>query len=369
MSTTSIQQQEHVFISWRELIFFVVYFVVFPILSGLQYTMEFKGRDDFSATAIYFVASGVLNIVPYYFYYKVIVTRFLFARKYLSFAVAVLLFLVVFDLYIRYVIDLGIAHMSFLPDSVQKMAANAFKSNRWLRQSLTYTLMNLISVTALAYFIRNRQKERQVQQLQQQQLQMELEALKAQLHPHFFFNTLNNIYSLALQRSAATAPVVEKLADMMRYILYRSHSTTIPLQQEIGFISNYIALEKIRHDDKIRISFDFQGQPDGIVTAPFLLLPFIENAFKHGIDNETGEGFVEIVIVAEIHELVLSIKNSKPALNHAVVHKERGVGLPNIQKRLSLLYAGKHTLQVVETEELYSVYLTIPLTDALLPDR
>ena len=288
-------------------------------------------------------------------------TRLLFPGKYIQFVLALLLFIVSFDLYIRYVIDWGIAHLSILPAEVQKLAASSFRRSRLIRQSITFSFMILLSVTALAYFVRMLEKERQLQQMHQQQLQLELNALKAQLHPHFFFNILNSIYSLALQQSATTAPMVGKLADMMRYMLYETASSAVSLQHEFDFISNYISLQQMRHDTNLHISLDVQGQTGDIQTAPLLLLPFIENAFKHGIDDEIGSGFVEIIIMIEPHAITASMRNSKPLLAGDRKIYEKGVGLTNVQRRLRLLYPGKHTLQVTETELLYTVYLTISL--------
>lgn len=352
-------KKRHPFLTWQEALFFVVYFMVFPIITGLQYS-SFYENQVFFETFTYHTVAGLLIIIPFLFYYKIIVPRYLFTRRYVLFACALLVFIVAYDLYIRYVIDLGISKMSFLPDGTQKIGRSAFKRPQWIRQSITLTITNLLSVTAVAFFARVLYKERQVQQLQQQQLRMELNALKAQLHPHFFFNTLNNIYSLALQRSAATAPVVNKLAAMMRYMLYLSDVPAVPLKQEIDFISNYISLEQLRHDANVQISFDFQGNADDVTIAPFLLLPFVENAFKHGIDNETGNGFTEIIIVAEPGELTMTVKNSKPQFP-ADTDNHKGVGLSNVQKRLALLYPDKHQLLATDTEHQYSVYLNLSL--------
>lgn len=352
-------KKKHLFLTWQEALFFVFFFMIFPLITGLQYRSLYDNQVFFE-TFSYHTTGGLLTIFPFLFYYKVIVPRYLFTRRYLLFVCALLLFIVAYDLYIRYVTDLGISKMSFLPDGVRKIARGAFKRADWIRQSITLTITNLLSVTAVAFFTQVLRKERQVQQLQQQQLRMELDALKAQLHPHFFFNTLNNIYSLALQRSAATAPVVNKLAAMMRYMLYLSDASAVPVQQEIDFISNYISLEQLRHDDNVHISFDFQGKAEGVTIAPFLLLPFVENAFKHGIDNETGNGFTEIVIVTEPGELTMTVKNSKPQFATDTVN-HKGVGLSNVQKRLALLHPDKHKLLITDTEHQYSVYLNLSL--------
>jgi sensor histidine kinase YesM len=348
-------------ITWQEAAFFGIYFLVFPLFSELQYRSDYQDGSAFFPTFDYFTFSGLLNIIPYFLFYKFIIPRYLFRKRYAAFVIASLLWMVAFDLYIRFAIDWTLGQLAFLPAEVKKTAKNAFNFSRVIRQGVSFTWMNLLGVTALAFFVRTLQKERQLAHLQQQQLQLELKALKAQLQPHFFFNTLNNIYSMALQGSAATAPVVKMLADMMRYILEETDRSRVELEAEVAFIGNYIELERIRHDDNIRISFDFQGEAKGVVIEPFLLLPLIENAFKHGVDHETGTGFVEIVIVLEAKELALQINNSKPVRIPIADGQRNGVGLANLHKRLSLLYPDRHRIRVKETLQSYEVFLNIGL--------
>nr|WP_294943419.1 histidine kinase [uncultured Mucilaginibacter sp.] len=210
---------------------------------------------------------------------------------------------------------------------------------------------------ALAYFIQFDQQSKQMRMLKEEQLHNELKYLKAQLHPHFFFNTLNNIYSLALKQSLDTAPLVAKLADMMRYILYESDSEKVPLKKEVDFISNYIDTEKIRHQSKITIQYHVQGNTDNRFIEPLILLPFIENAFKHGIQNELYEGSVAVFIRVEENEINMEVYNTKAA--NEKVKPSGGVGLGNIHKRLNLLYNGRHILKVIDDPASYSVNLTL----------
>jgi LytS/YehU family sensor histidine kinase len=180
--------------------------------------------------------------------------------------------------------------------------------------------------------------------------------LKAQLHPHFFFNTINNIYALALKQSADTAPMVAKLAEMMRYILYEADQPVVLLEREIEFLNNYIGTEKIRHK-RNDIRFDVQRIDRNIRIEPLLLLPFVENAFKHGLEQETGNGYVHIVICLVENELTVEVTNSKPAEGEIRVTK--GIGMQNLQKRLAILYPGKHQLLVHDEADKYQVTLTL----------
>lgn len=347
-------------LSWQEALFFLIYFAIMPSLSALQYASDFNDKDSLMVTVIYFGFAGLFNIIAFLFYYKFIVPRFLFTRRYGWFIIALIVFITVFDFYIRFADDWLISKMSFLPEEVTRMAANAFKRQRnGPRQSIYLTLMHLLAVTAVAYFVRMRQKDREIQQLREQQLQLELDVLKAQMHPHFFFNTLNNIYSLALQQSVQTAPVVQKLASMMRYILYETSMEQVRLSKEIQFLQDYIELENIRHDNNKQISFLVQGNKDDYQIPPLLLLPFVENAFKHGLDQETGSGRIDIAILIEHSQLNLQVSNSLPADTSG---SNAGVGLQNVCKRLELLFPGTHQLEIEKTASAFRILLNLQLS-------
>ncbi|MBO9661043.1 MAG: histidine kinase, partial [Chitinophagaceae bacterium] len=174
-----------------------------------------------------------------------------------------------------------------------------------------------------------------------------------------FFNTLNNIYALAIKKSDDTAPMVLQLSAMMRYILYQAGDKKVSLKQEVDFLSNYVELEKIRHHRNVSIVFDVQGEINAVNIEPLLLLPFIENAFKHGARESLTQAEVFIVILVQEQELNLQVKNTKPGNKTEV--EDKGIGLVNVKKRLELLYAGKHQLDITETEQQYEVNLNMML--------
>jgi sensor histidine kinase YesM len=347
-------------LSWQEALFFFIYFALMPSLSALQYASDFNERDTLMVTIVYFGIAGLNNIIAYLFYYKSIVPRFLFTRQYGWFIAALIVFLIAFDFYIRFANDWLISKMSFLPEEVTRMAANAFRRQRnGPRQSISLTLMHLLAVTAVAYFVRMRQKDREIQQLREQQLQLELDVLKAQVQPHFFFNTLNNIYSLALQQSVQTAPVVQRLASMMRYILYETNIEKVSLNNEIRFLQDYIELESIRHDNNKQVALMVQGNKEDYQVPPLLLLPFIENAFKHGFDQETGNGWIDIAILIENSQLNLQVSNSLPA---GTASENTGMGLQNVRKRLELLFPGTHQLEIEKKDDEFRILLNLQLS-------
>jgi len=330
--------------------------MLFPILTDLEFKMGTPGSklnsNDFEFRLIY----GFSDLIPFYLFYKIVQRYFLEGKKTILIAIIIVPFLIVFHFYskISYYI---IYHSPFLSYDLRHDAFESLSSNKSLTFSIVHIFTRLLCILALAYFIKFDQQSKLMRMLKEEQLHNELKYLKAQLHPHFFFNTLNNIYSLALKQSLDTAPLVAKLADMMRYILYESDSEKVPLKKEVNFVSNYIDTEKIRHQSKIIIEYHVQGNTDNRLIEPLLLLPFIENAFKHGIQNELYEGSVSVNIRIDENEINMEVFNTKAANEKA--KPSGGVGLGNIHKRLNLLYKGRHILNVVDEPDSYSVNLTL----------
>lgn len=195
-------------------------------------------------------------------------------------------------------------------------------------------------------------------------LEAELKVLKNQLQPHFLFNNLNNIYSMVLTGNPLAAQALLKLSDLLSYMLYECNIAHVPLSQEIALIKNYLELEKMRYANRLEVSFDTGGGSiENTVVAPLLFLPFVENAFKHGIAQEDGDpSWIRISLEATVHELVFIIEN---LASHNRMEKSQdllksGIGLTNIKRRLDLLYPSLHTLQIMQNDT-YFVKLKINL--------
>lgn len=202
------------------------------------------------------------------------------------------------------------------------------------------------------------------QAIERQKLEAELTALKAQLNPHFLFNSLNNIYSLALDKSDLAPDYVLKLSELMRYILHDSQVETVPLREELAFVQNYLDLERIRMGEPVRMKLEVVGDPEAIEVAPLLLLPFVENAFKHGVDAGPDGTFVEIVVnITEAGGLVIDVVNHKedgdPIEAPRDADRLGGVGLENVRRRLALLYPARHMLELMDRDTRYAVKLEI----------
>ena len=183
----------------------------------------------------------------------------------------------------------------------------------------------------------------------------ELSYLKAQINPHFLFNTLNSIYSLAIQKSDAAPEAVVRLAGMMRYVLHDANSEQVSLDKEIEYICDYIELQKLRFGNQVPIEFQVNGQAAGKSIAPLILIGFVENAFKHGVNAEENS-HVAIDINIDKTRLLVKVRNNKVKVQHK---EESGIGLQNVRDRLQHLYPATHTLSIENTDTYFLVTLTI----------
>lgn len=347
-----------------EIAFFTIFFFVFPVLTDIEYLINEAPCENcdqtFSEMLLRRLIFSLFNIPPFLFLYRFIIHRFLLTKKYLVFALAFIVFLFAYDYYILYCMYWPISKMSFLPVGITEPVARWLQSKNFFHFSIVYVTNQALVFAALAYFTHFGRQEEKMNALKQAKLESDLKFLKAQVQPHFFFNTLNNIYSLAQQQSGDTAPMIAKLADAMRYVIYESANHKVALKSEIEFLKNYISIESMRYDSRISVNFDVQGIRDGIMIEPLLLLPVIENVFKHGVSNEMSPGFVEIIIMLNENQLTLQTKNSVPVFKEKPVN-DPGIGMKNARQRLALLYPGRHSLVINEKPETYEVILTINL--------
>ncbi len=188
----------------------------------------------------------------------------------------------------------------------------------------------------------------------------EISYLKAQINPHFLFNTLNSLYALTITKSDEAPNAVLKLSSMMRYVVSESAKDFVSLDKEINYIKDYIELQKLRIDKGVSLSFTINGNTTGYVIAPLILIPFIENAFKYGINPDKNSS-IKIIIAVEHHHLLLNVQNTivATAIDEELKTEE---GLKNTQKRLNLIYSGNYTLDIKEEPRLYEINLKIDLS-------
>lgn len=189
----------------------------------------------------------------------------------------------------------------------------------------------------------------------------ELRLLKAQIHPHFLFNTLNNIYSFTLSRHPRAAALADQLSGMMDYMSVEGEKEWVPLEKEIKLIQDYISLEKVRYDERLDINIEVKGDYKGKMIAPLLMIPFAENCFKHGASVVRGKQWIALDINVSDNNLDFVLSNSMPPPGSAPMQKS-GIGLMNVKKRLQLIYPGQHNLAIQTNDGIYKVHLSVKLT-------
>ncbi|OJJ19142.1 hypothetical protein BKI52_20220 [marine bacterium AO1-C] len=236
------------------------------------------------------------------------------------------------------------------------------------------TVMVLAASTAYRVILINTEKERELTLLKNEKLEKEKEAtalrsenletelkfLKSQINPHFLFNALHNIYTLSYIKSDLAPEMILKLSDMLRYILYDCTAEQVPLGKEINYLENYVKLQQLKAEEAdivIKIAEDI---PQNLPIAPMLMVPFLENSFKHGKIEDTQQGWVRLQLNWQAPHLTFRVENSVPASDFTK-DKVGGIGIANVKRRLELLYKNKHVLEIDEGNQEYRVYLRIEI--------
>jgi len=283
--------------------------------------------------------------------------RFLLKRKFLLYGLLLLICMSIIAS-----LNIFLHHLYGLTGSSIHASTGKFNTPTFASQILN--CIYLLGLTTALKFLKDWMIQRQqLQEKEKEQVALELNFLKSQVHPHFFFNTLNNLYSLTLQKSDLAPEVVLKLSDLMSYMLYDSGAALVPLDKEVVTLDNYIALEKLRFGNRLSLSFEkeglhFPGAP--IRIPPLILLTFVENSFKHGMNQIIGEGRITILLKVLPGELWFDICNDI-ALGNGTGAKN-GIGLRNVVRRLDLLYGARYTLDLSGTKDTFHVTLKIPLS-------
>jgi sensor histidine kinase YesM len=210
-------------------------------------------------------------------------------------------------------------------------------------------------------FISFNRKQQRLLKLEEEKKSMELKVLKNQLNPHFLFNTLNNLYTLTLKKDDKAPEVIAKLSEILDFVLYRCNEDFVSIEKEITLIENYIALEKLRYNEnRLNISFTKDIQENNKI-SPLIILTFIENAFKHGVINETEKAVIRMNLQTKKQQIIFSIENTKPQNETARRSDKSQIGLENVRKQLDLLYPKKHQLDIEETQTKFTIKLCLNL--------
>lgn len=195
--------------------------------------------------------------------------------------------------------------------------------------------------------------------LENEKLVAELNYLKAQINPHFLFNTLHNLHFLVHAQQKNAADVIIRLSNIMRYMIYDAGQETVSLQHEIAYMKDYIHLESIRLNNTVKIDFNVEGDIDTTRIAPLILFPLLENAFKHGVNDDDADSWIQVDLLADREQLSFRIQNSKGASTST--RERSGLGLTNLKKRLELTYAKRYSLDISETDRAFEVHFFLAI--------
>jgi sensor histidine kinase YesM len=238
----------------------------------------------------------------------------------------------------------------------------------YFHDNLVYSFIILIAGAYVKFMDNWYIAERLKSNLEKQNLRLELDFLKSQVNPHFLFNTLNNIQSFIVQdEKMRSIELIGRLSEFMRFALYECDEEYIDLDKEISMLADYIELERVRCDDRVSISLETSGDFDDYKIPPLLLMPFVENAFKHGANTQLGESWIKIQIKQEGNQLHLKVENDFVEQPNPTSTKTGGIGLANVKKRLQFYFPGKHILQTVATGNVFTASLTLQLSPAIAP--
>jgi sensor histidine kinase YesM len=319
-----------------------------PFMSTYQVIVSFVTTANISFVPI--IISSLFLIAIFYFNYFVLIPKFLLLKKYLLYVITLMLSIVIAFILSEVFFNL----FDINPDNIANINPLLLKIEPVMRANAF--LMLILSILASISLILNNH----LRQLEKEKLVAQISSLKFQINPHFLFNTLNNIYATAIDALPRTADMVDKLSEMMRYTMKETQNDFVPLEEEINYLNNYIELQKLRLESKIRFDYTIEGDFAELQIAPMLLIPFVENAFKHGVNSEQDSN-IRISIKANESELHFLVANNKVNIQSNIKENRSGLGIENTKHRLSLIYPSKHLLTIKETENDFNVSLHINL--------
>ncbi len=330
----------------------VIGFLAIPIVfspdfgSGMQMFEIGPFRRD--------LISYILLILVFYFQFYYAIPKFFQTRKFFVFTLVATACLVAVA-YVPELFNRGV--QPHFPGPPPESGLPPHKHNGpplFFIFERTFFRFAIVLITALLISIVSRLRE-----VERARTEAELSYLKAQINPHFLFNTLNSIYSLAIVRSEKTPAAVQKLSDMMRYVTTEAHNESVPLAKELAYITNYVDLQRIRLGDTVNIEFIIEGEAGSKRIAPLVLIPFVENAFKYGVNPEE-ESYVRVHIGVHGNKLLMRVVNRIVRVDYLDEYKS-GHGMSNASQRLENSYGGKHKLDVKREDDEFKVNLEIEL--------
>ncbi len=328
---------------------FLVLFIYF--VSSIVY-VEHEGliiSNSIGIDLLFFVYHVLLFLLVNF----VLIPKLFYTKKYLLFFLALIGCIILFG-----IIEEGVIEKLLSPNSRGRNAVT-WQSIYWFAGEI---LVPLLAFTSVKLVFDNFAQQQKLQQIKQDNLKNELQLLKSQIQPHILFNSLNNLYHFALEKSDSTPELILKLSNVLRYILYETSDEKVSLAKELSFLKDYIDLQIIQYKGRGTIDYTIEAvlEDTSLKIAPFLLIPFIENSFKHSFGTKVKDVSIAIKIYLQEQDIHLEVVNNFEANGNpreSLTHG--GIGLVNVKKRLDLLYPDAHHLHIEQNKEQYHVKLNV----------
>lgn len=339
-------------------IFWLGCYVFFALIS-VQY-------GNFSTVLYHNLFAIPFDMFVVYFTIYFLIPKYLNSGKYWQFSIF-FLFIALFMIYTQTII----VFKYIIKEPADLPILLSFEQIKTLFM-LHFTLYYNFSIYALAVVIKlikiSYQRKIMEKDLEKKQIETELklkkaelQLLKAQLHPHFLFNTLNNLYGLTIAKSDKAPDIVIKISELLDYMLYECNSNNARLINELKYLKNYIELEKIRYKNKLKVDYQESGITENHTIAPLILLPFMENCFKHGVSKQLNDSWININATVANESLDFSLSNSKVKLDNKNNENSKGIGIENVKRRLELLYKDNYNLEIQDLNDRFIVKLKLKL--------
>lgn len=335
---------------WATRIFFLslTYLVLEYNFSKSFFSNYWEGLKFFLFLTLV-IEVGFCYLVIYY-----LVPKYLFRKKYVAFVTSLILCMFIFCMLAMVYVYWGAENPK------DKSNLFVFSWNNAVDFLFLGPPATCFIILAIKMFKSWYQKQQEKIMLITANADAEMQLLKAQVHPHFLFNTLNNIYSFTLTKSPQASVMVRHLNDTLSYMINECSAEFVPLEKEIKLLQDYISLEKVRYGNSLDIQTEIRGEIEGKKISPLLLIPFLENSFKHGASKMLEHPWINLRIVIKNTELDFLLSNSKPSSNDDC-NQKKGIGLENVKKRLALLYPQTHRLSIESSPDIFTVKMKVPL--------
>lgn len=337
--------------------------IIFWVSLFLIQTFGTETLNDYSNRAIHYSIILLPKLLAAYFTIYYLVPQFLFKKKYLVFIMLFLISSYLICVGARILVVYGTEELIRVKPFPQESIAEIFTDLKALNKAYFFGIyFPAFLMLMLKLLKESNDKRAVVESLKREKVSAELSFLKSQIHPHFLFNTLNNLYVLTLKKSDKAPETVLKLSEILDYMLYQCNGEFIDIEKEIQLIENYVALEQLRYGEKLNLETNITVDNLHTKITPLLLISIIENAFKHGVSGSVSKASVTIDVIVENKKLLFKITNTKPEFtqNDDTNFKE-SIGLTNTKKQLSLVYPNAHQMTIEDEKNIFTVTLKIDL--------